>query len=883
VWSLIALLAGVPAVAQDLVLPTVAHDVQPDYPADARDRGVQGVVVVELDVDAGGQVTGSRIAHGADFRLDQAALEASRDLRFHPATRDGQPVAATITYRFVFSLGSTELGGIPRPGTLHGEVTDADGLPIPGAVLTLRRPDGSEPDVTRTANSNGRFDAPFLTPGTWLVEVGKPGFTSASYEVQLGPGETLTSAFTISPADALEVVVYAKRETWREIDRGELVPDASTVTGVYELTRRDIESTPGSLEDVTRAAHALPGVVSDGDLLAGFHVRGGEQSDVVFLIDRVPLENPFHLAGFNSLFNPDMIDTVKFYAGAAPAEVPSATSAVMDVSSWDGAPREPGGGLDGAVDLSASSARALVMGPVDKDEKFTIALAARRTYLEGYLQVMKWANVIDSAFAAPEFSELSARAAWRPNNRHRVMLTTLRSSDSLRLLDSDDESLVDFDGAFELKNGLSLLAVDHRWLGRDGASWQTTLAWTGDRSFQRRDLAGEVERTTVLRRSFLRTDAVLPLGPNARMKLGGDLSRFGLALDGDLEDARHFPRWAQAGIGDFGFELAEVENRPDPWTEANAYAQTEIEAPFGDPVGKPGGPTIQPAIKGRAGVRITAAGLTGEVLASPRAGLAIPLPTGTIPKASIGLYQRVQRDPIELAPGFGNPDLRAERARHVVIGVDQGFPLPGEGTGGMVRVEAYRIDLDELVVAPDSAASTTSFQNAGSGRNQGVDVMFAARGGRANAQAVYGLLYATRTNPLNTVWPVDVAPPQDQRHTFSVSGDYQLFAHWRVTARYAFHSGRPVSEVAVADPLAETLRLTCLNCERLGPTHNVDLRAEWRRAYRRYRLTFYVELLNVGNITSPYLPIHDVIDGELSSTMLNHLPMRPFLGLRADF
>ncbi len=61
------------------------------------------------------------------------------------------------------------------------------------------------------------------------------------------------------------------------------------------------------------------------------------------------------------------------------------------------------------------------------------------------------------------------------------------------------------------------------------------------------------------------------------------------------------------------------------------------------------------------------------------------------------------------------------------------------------------------------------------------------------------------------------------------------------------------------------------------------MRAEWRRAYRKYRLTFYMELLNVGNIQSNFLPIHDVIDGELSTTMLNHLPMRPFLGLRADF
>ncbi|MEZ4317052.1 MAG: TonB-dependent receptor [Myxococcota bacterium] len=886
--ALLACLLGT-ASAQEVVLPTVSKTVQPVYPEAARAKGLQGPVLLELDVDTSGKVTAARVSQGLGPLLDEAALEAARQLEFTPATEDGEPVAVTITYRFVFSLGSSEEGGIPRPGTIHGEVTDADELPIPSASITVSSLDDPtfEP-ITRTAGANGKFAVPFLPPGRWQVEVSKNGFETSSYEVDLGPGETLTSAFTLIPADALEIVVYAKRDTWREVDRGKLVPDQSTVTGLYELTRRDIESTPGSLEDVTRAAHALPGVVSDGDLLAGFHVRGGEQSEVVYLLDRVPLENPFHLAGFNSLFNPDMIDTVKFYSGAAPAEVPSATSAVMDVTSWDGSPREPGGGIDGAVDLSASSARFFLMGPANRDETLTFALAARRTYLEGYFGVLKAFDVLDSAFAAPEFSELSARAAWRPNTRHRLMLNALQSNDSLALVDSDDESLVNIDGAFELRNALSLISLDHRYLTPDGFSIQTTAAYTRDRSFQRRDLAGSVERTTILKRLFARTDAVLPLGPLARVKVGGDVSRFELAALGDIEDNRAFPKWAQAGIGDFGFDLANVDNTPAPWPEGNFYAQTEVEAPLGDPIEPRGGkgPVLSPAIKVRSGIRLTYAGLTGDLLASPRAGIAVVLPTGTIPKASVGLYQTVQRDPIQLASAYGNPDLRAERARHLVVGFDQGFPLPGEGSGGLVRVEVYDVRLTDLVVKPDSEAAVaagTTFENAGSGTNRGVDLMVAARGGRANAQLAYGLLFAKRENPLNTVYDTELAPPQDQRHTLSLSADYQILAHWRLTSRYTFHSGRPLAGVQVADPDAETLELTCLNCTRLGPTHQVDIRAEWRRAYRKYRLTFYVELLNVGNIQSDFLPIHDVIDGELSTTMLRHLPMRPFLGLRADF
>ena len=75
--------------------------------------------------------------------------------------------------------------------------------------------------------------------------------------------------------------------------------------------------------------------------------------------------------------------------------------------------------------------------------------------------------------------------------------------------------------------------------------------------------------------------------------------------------------------------------------------------------------------------------------------------------------------------------------------------------------------------------------------------MAVARMGRFNSQLTYGFLHALRTNPLNTSYQRLVRPPQDQRHTFSIAADFQLHAHWRVTARYAFHPGRPVAEVEV--------------------------------------------------------------------------------------
>ncbi|MCB9678984.1 MAG: TonB-dependent receptor [Alphaproteobacteria bacterium] len=768
-------------------------------------------------------------------------------------------------------------------GRLSGRVVDGDGIPVPAAGVSLSGP----ASLDLTADPEGRFTV-VLEEGDWEVRVDHPGFVASTWPVTIAADAVQTTSFTIVPLRVEQVVVRAETRPWRDVQRGERAVDPTPTTGLYELTRRDVESTPGALEDVARAAHALPGVVSDGDLFAGFHVRGGEQGDVVFLLDRVPLENPFHLAGFNSLFNPDMVRSVRFFAGAAPAEVPSATSAVLDVSTWDGTrvcaeDDTMCGGLDGSVDLSASSARVFLTGPLDRREKLTFALAARRTYMEGYFAVLKALNVVDSAFVAPGFDELSGRLAWHPDARHRVMLSVVRASDRLGLIDSDDDAAIAFDGAFELETALTLTSLDHRFVGDDGTRVQTTLAWTRDRAYSNRELERDtLRRETVLNRLFARSDAVIPFGPNARLKVGADASRFEVDAIGSIQDQRIFPRWTQAGIGAFGFQVADVDGDPSPWPEANAYVQTEIAAPFGKP--REGSPIV-PGVQARAGIRVTYTGLADEVLASPRAGLSLPLPTGTVPKVTLGLYQRVLRDPFQLAPGFGNPDLTAERARHLVVGIDQGFPLPGGGKGGLVRVEGYDIALADLVVNPDTEAGLAdgAFRNVGSGASRGVDVMIAARGGRLNGELVYGLLYTRRHNPLNTVFTQDIAPPQDQRHTFSVAGDWAPVPRWRVTGRYTFHSGRPLSEVRIHSLEFEDLEITCLNCARIGPTHSLDLRGEWRKAFRRYRLAFYVEVLNVGNVRSRFLPIHDVIDGELSTSWLNHLPMRPFLGMRADF
>jgi periplasmic protein TonB len=84
--------------------PTVIGDVRIPYPEDARSRGIEGTVVLSVLVDETGRVRTVKVVSGPGGGLDQAAAKAVERIRFRPALRKGQPVAAQITYRYTFLL-----------------------------------------------------------------------------------------------------------------------------------------------------------------------------------------------------------------------------------------------------------------------------------------------------------------------------------------------------------------------------------------------------------------------------------------------------------------------------------------------------------------------------------------------------------------------------------------------------------------------------------------------------------------------------------------------------------------------------------------------------------------------------------------------------------
>jgi protein TonB len=76
----------------------------PKYNARARKLGIQGLMVIEADIDATGKVTRAVVRGRLDPQLDTIARQAVLGWRFDPATLAGRPVPSTKFLRIRFQL-----------------------------------------------------------------------------------------------------------------------------------------------------------------------------------------------------------------------------------------------------------------------------------------------------------------------------------------------------------------------------------------------------------------------------------------------------------------------------------------------------------------------------------------------------------------------------------------------------------------------------------------------------------------------------------------------------------------------------------------------------------------------------------------------------------
>jgi protein TonB len=90
----------------DIRLPQVIREIKPSYTEEAKQRGIEGTVVLDAVVLADGTVGEVRVKQSLDstYGLDEQAVKALKQWLFKPGTKDGTPVAVRVDVEMTFTL-----------------------------------------------------------------------------------------------------------------------------------------------------------------------------------------------------------------------------------------------------------------------------------------------------------------------------------------------------------------------------------------------------------------------------------------------------------------------------------------------------------------------------------------------------------------------------------------------------------------------------------------------------------------------------------------------------------------------------------------------------------------------------------------------------------
>lgn len=150
-------------------------------------------------------------------------------------------------------------------GDITGVVKDPTGAVVPGATVTLKSPATGE-TRTQTAGQSGEYRFSLLKPGSYQVSASTPGLASDTNQVNVGVGQAVPVALTLTPKTSQQVVEVTETAPLMQSDNANL-------TTTFDTKQLDNIPAPGN--DMTAYAFTAPGVtISTGAGYGSFSAFG---------------------------------------------------------------------------------------------------------------------------------------------------------------------------------------------------------------------------------------------------------------------------------------------------------------------------------------------------------------------------------------------------------------------------------------------------------------------------------------------------------------------------------------------------------------------------------------------------------------------------------
>jgi hypothetical protein len=223
-------------------------------------------------------------------------------------------------------------------GELHLKVTDPSGLGVKTTVQIIS--EANQYRNTLATSDQGSLDVQRLPFGIYRLQIGQPGFTTASESVEIRSSIPTEFTIQLKLSAVNESVTVGAVDTLIDPDQAGSV---SQIGGA--LVQNRLGSVPGrSIQDLV---NSQPGWLYEGN--AVLHPRGSEYQ-TQFVVDGIPLTDN-RSPSFGPEIEADDVESMSIYTAGIPAEYGRKMGGVVEVNTL----QDSQAGFHGQVVLSGGS------------------------------------------------------------------------------------------------------------------------------------------------------------------------------------------------------------------------------------------------------------------------------------------------------------------------------------------------------------------------------------------------------------------------------------------------------------------------------------------------------------------------------------------------
>ncbi len=270
-----------------------------------------------------------------------------------------------LVYIVVFLLLSFKISFGSEDETILGKVLDdQNSEPLIGATIVV-----VDSELGTISDIDGTFELKVPVSENHKIIVSYIGFVSDTILVN----HNESSALVIKLSEGVELQEVEISNKGQKARNNYL----STRMSYVDLPMSEVNKLPALLSenDVLKAIQLLPGVQSAEGASTGFYVRGGASDQNLILLNDAVVFNPFHAAGFISIFNGDFIDDISIHKAGIPSSYGGRLSSLLNVNTKTPSYNK----VKGSAGIGLVTAKLTVELPVVKD-KLSILLSGRGFY-----------------------------------------------------------------------------------------------------------------------------------------------------------------------------------------------------------------------------------------------------------------------------------------------------------------------------------------------------------------------------------------------------------------------------------------------------------------------------------------------------------------------